>query len=157
MTTTLPVLQALLVADHVYQDTTGKFVICGVFDVLAKTDPPAPQDITPEVIDGAPGRGLRIEHLVRAGSPWGYLSLREVHGTKDFVLRYVHLQDNRVLFQTEFTVDCKDPLQTIQARFALPLLPLDVEGTFALELLCGHDLIGSHRIQVRRQAAPGAT
>ena len=62
----VPVLQALLVADQIYQDqSTGKFVICGIFGTIfflpggedsssAAGTPPARSD---DAADNAPGAG----------------------------------------------------------------------------------------------------
>lgn len=141
----MPVLQALLVADHVYQDRgTGKYLICGVFSVLYKV----PEGAGPTVEEI--NKGVRLEKVRTAGSPQVYLSLTELNGKKSFQLRYVDLQDNSVLFVISFDLSCSDPLQTVEGSIALPLLPSPRYGVYALELLCEDELLGTHRVQVQK-------
>ena len=181
-----PVLQALLVADQIYQDqSTGKFVICGIFGTIfyhpSEVPKPAPNPHeeagggqptggssanlrgksepaggTPSGPAGTPEplQQLPIHRLIRAGSPYAYVSLTEVHGQKIFQLRYVDLHENSELFATQFGVECRDPLETIQISIPLPTLPVPHEGVFALELLCEGELLGTHRVRTKRQ--PGA-
>uniref|UniRef100_A0A7C2K0A0 Uncharacterized protein n=1 Tax=Schlesneria paludicola TaxID=360056 RepID=A0A7C2K0A0_9PLAN len=139
-----PVLQALLVADHVYRDAgTGKHVICGVFSALQYIPKGArPKQPPPE------GGPVPATHLIRAGSPYVYLSLTEVHGQQTFELRYVDLRDNSVLFSSNFGVKSQDPLQTVEVVLPLPVLPAPHPGFYALELLCEETLLGSHRVRI---------
>ena len=169
-----PVLQALLVADHIYQDqATGKFVICGIFGTIfflpgndepsqksdaASKDSGAGNPTAPE--SGASGKGasgqgpqqLPLNRLIRAGSPSAYVSLTEVNGQRSFELRYVDLNENNVIFTFEFQVECRNPLETVQMTIPLPVLPVPHEGVFALELVCEGELLGSHRILTKRQS-----
>ena len=170
----VPVLQALLVADHIYQDqATGKFVICGIFGTiffLPGNDEPSPQGNSPSKDSGAGNGGgsgngvgngaagdansqqqMPLNRLIRAGSPSAYVSLTEVHGQRSFELRYVDLHDNTVMFKFEFQVECRNPLETVQLTVPLPVLPVPHEGAFALELVCEGELLGSHRILTKRQ------
>ena len=175
----VPVLQALLVADQIYQDqSTGKFVICGIFGTIfflpggedsssAAGTPPARSD---DAADNAPGAGpgapagpgksagpsqqMPLNRLIRAGSPSAYISLTEVHGQRSFELRYVDLNENTVMFKFDFQVDCRNPLETVQLTIPLPVLPVPREGVFALELLCEGELLGAHRILTKRQPRP---
>ena len=53
-----PILQSLLLADHVYRDqATGKHIICGVFSTIFFTPnaPPAPASHAPAPTPGMPG------------------------------------------------------------------------------------------------------
>jgi hypothetical protein len=150
---TRPVLQAILVADHVYQDKfTGKFVICGVFSKLfwvpAQPGLDKPGGKPPEQISVPMGGH-------RAGSPFAYFSLTDIHGTVNFEMRYVDLEDNDVLFKADFRVKCDDPLQTVEVVLPLPVLPVPAispeesgHRVCALELLCDNDLLGAHRIKI---------
>ena len=145
----LPVLQALLLAEHVYQDkTTDKWVICGVF--CAVTIGKSQQIQKSEGNEPIP---IPAAQLRRAGSPWAFISLTEVQGLKKFDIRYVELFGNTVMFRTEFHVKSQDPLAVIQMALPFPPLP-PKEGVFVVELLCDDELIGSHRISVRK--APNA-
>lgn len=138
-----PVLQALLLADHVYRDgATGKHVICGVFSAMRfipkKAVPKPPQ----------PGENVPIANLVRAGSPSVYLSLTELRGTYSLELRYVDLEDNSVLLATKFPLERHDPLETVEVTLQFPSLPTPHAGIYVLELLCDGQLLGSHRVRV---------
>lgn len=166
-----PVLQALLVADQIYQDqATGKFVICGIFGTIffiphenqsAEGASPNPQgggsdggSQAPSEQHGqqSPGQQqMPLNRFLRAGSPSAYVSLTEINGQRSFELRYVDLNQNNVLFTFEFKVDCRNPLETVQLTLPLPVLPVPHEGVFALELLCEGELLGSHRILTKRQ------
>ena len=174
-----PVLQAMLLADQVYQDRgTGKYVICGIFSAIHFTpkDDAAGKDRAAGSGGGGggfggdplgePGAGfdpssstptptpVPIARLVRAGSPFAYVSLTELKGSRKFELRYVYLAENNVLFGTAFEVSCRDPLETIQITVPLPPLPIPHEGVYVLELLCEGELLGSHRVLARSQTKP---
>lgn len=173
---TAPVLQALLVADQIYQDqATGKFVICGIFGTIfflphdneGAPEPGAsggsegqPAGQSGESSGGAQRAGgaapqqMSLNRLIRAGSPYAYVSLTEVHGQRSFELRYMDLKENTVVFAFEFKVDCRNPLETVQLSLPLPALPVLHEGVFVLELLCEGELLGSHRILTKRQPKP---
>lgn len=148
-----PILQSLLLADHVYRDqSTGKHIICGVFSTIFFTPNPQPNQSQPGggngdsanrsggnppgSSDGVGAGGGRsegsppaaksqpIQSLMQAGSPFAYFSVTELVGRKTFEVRYVDLHDNRVLFQAEVPIECDDPLKTIEVSLPLPRLPL---------------------------------
>lgn len=147
-----PILQALLLADHVYQDrSTGKHVICGVFNTVYFI-PEEQRQAKADASQGGAGESLTVSamELMRAGSPFAYLSLTEIQGSKKFELRYVDLSENTALFSTSFGVRSQDPLQTVEIVIPLPSLPAPREGAFALELLCDNELLGAHRVLVKR-------
>jgi hypothetical protein len=159
---TKPLLQALLLADHVYEDKhTGKRVICGVFSKLFFI----PQDAIEKVkaSESTKPEGFTREAVLaghQMGSPWAYLSLTELRGEESFELRYVDLEDNTVLFKVEFMIKCPDPLQTVEVVLPLPPLPLPLNApqgqqsrVCALELLYDNELLGAHRITVQPSAA----
>jgi len=138
-----PVLQAMLLADQVYVDkATGKHVIAGTFNHLRFARAVKPKTV---VVDGEEREV--VPRGERAGSPTVYLSLTEIRGSVDCVLRYVNLELDKVLMELKFKVACADPLRTVEAKIALPPLP-NVAGTHALELLCDDEPVGSHRIIV---------
>ncbi len=167
-----PVLQAMLLADQVYQDRgTGKYVICGIFSAIhfsprddaagkdrsagsGSGGRAAENDSAAETGTGSESSPVPIARLVRAGSPFAYVSLTELQGTRKFELRYVDLAENNVLFGTAFEVSCRDPLETIQITVPLPPLPIPHEGVFVLELLCEGELLGSHRVLAKSQSKP---
>lgn len=193
-----PVLQALILADHVYQDReTGKRIIAGTFNQIFFTKPapapgsvavapPAPGSAPPPSAPGGEGRrpeppsgpGMAAAEeprrpgagpgaagapearkppwhgFARAGSPYAFLSLTDVHGSAPLELRYVDLSQNAVLMRINFTVRCDDPLCTVEASVPVPSLPTPHAGVYALELLCENDLLGALRIKAVEAAPP---
>jgi len=140
-----PVLQALLVADHVYSDSvTGKKIVAGIFHRLMFKRPNVPEEQAeppkPVIQVGSSGH--------RAGSPFCYLSLTEVRGEQPFELRFVDLGTDTVIFGTKFGFKSDNPLQTIEHILPLPTLPINKPGVFALELLWNNEPLGSHWIVV---------
>jgi hypothetical protein len=143
-----PVLQALLVADHIYEDkATGKKIIVGIFNrVFFKKEPEQgaqKQEEQSNVIMG----GMHI------GSPYAYLNITDVHGQANLELRYVDLSDHSVIFKTHLPVVCPDPLATVEFILAMPPLPTPHAGVFALELLADGEPMGAHRISVEELPA----
>jgi hypothetical protein len=118
----------LLLADNVYTDAeTGKRIIAGVFDRIQ----------LPEI----PGRWLKTTSV--------YVSLTEVRGRIDVILRYVDLDTNEVLMESgPTTIESEDPLASIDFAVPVPPLPVPHEGVFALEVHCSNELLGTLRITV---------
>ena len=149
--TVKPVLQALLLADKIYSDAgSGKKVIAGTFSKLVIIN----QEL--KIEEGAPTKVKIPAGGMRAGSPFAYVSITDVHGETPLTLRYVELSDveHRVLFQAELIANSDNPLATLEIVVPLPDLPA-IKGVFALEVLCESDLLGSHRVVVEEQQMPG--
>lgn len=147
-----PTVQALLLADHVYEDkATGKKIVAGIFQrLLFQKGGAVPKEVehegeTRKVITGA----------MQAGSPFAYISLTGIRGTQPFCLRYVDLAGDQPIFQTEFQVQWDDPIAAVEIVLPLPRLPATKAGHFALELLCNEEPIGLFRIQVEELPAKG--
>jgi hypothetical protein len=138
-----PVLQALLLADRIYQDSSGKHVIAGTFNRMVFVKGGA--QLKTVEIDGEERQV--IPGGVQVGSPYAYVSLTEVLGKVQCILRYVNLEQDRALFETHFSVENTDPLKTVELVLPMPMLP-HVAGVHALELLCNDEPIGSHRVIV---------
>lgn len=141
-----PVLQALLVADHVYTDkVTGKKIVAGIFHEI--------QFRKVNAADASEGDKRVLINIAEgghlSGSPFCYISLTEVNGNFPFTLRYVNLADYKIIFHVDFRIENKDPIGTIEIVLPLPALPSREAGTFALELLCNDEPMGSHRINIR--------
>ena len=139
-----PVLQALLLADRIYQDTTGKHIIAGTFNKMFFVKAGA----KPKTVKINGEEKQLIPGGVQAGSPSAYISLTDVRGKVQCVLRYVNLEHDQPLFQTQFSIESPDPLRTVELVLPMPMLP-HVAGVHALELLCDDEPIGSHRIIVQ--------
>jgi hypothetical protein len=140
-----PVLQALILADHIYTDrATGKKVIAGTFSRLLFR-----RMAIPQVEDSGGQTKMLIPGGGDVGSPSLYISLTDFQGRAKFAIQYVDLKDNKVLFDTAFEGEGGDPLATAELVLRLPRLPVTHEGTYALELLCNNELLGSLRITVQ--------
>ena len=145
-----PILQAILVADHIYTDKmSGKNIVAGIFHDLYFFDPQQLQQLTESgkaPLPFAPGQ--------RSGSPYAYVSLTEVHGNQQFQLRYVNVANEKLHFDCNLDVQCKDPLATVELIVPLPALPANEPGAFALELLWKGEPLGSFRIAVKQMKLP---
>jgi hypothetical protein len=138
-----PILQALVVADHVYQDQqTGKKVICGTFNTFKFSRKPPVTEI--QAPDGT--KRTVIAGGGQSGSPYAYVNLTDVCDGTKLLLRFVNLNQNAVLFGTEVVINNTNRLGTIELVFPLPRLPIQESGAYALELVCDGDILGSYRI-----------
>ncbi|MBI1903827.1 MAG: hypothetical protein HYS13_22210 [Planctomycetia bacterium] len=131
---TKPILQALVLADHVYVDAhTGKKIIAGTFNRLSAAKLPDDFD----------------------RSTYVFVSLTEVHGRTPLELRYVDLATQDVLMQTNVTVESDDPLQTHEIVQEVPPFPMPHEGEYSFEVLWNGELLGSLRVHVQQVEPPG--
>lgn len=155
-----PILQAILVADHVYQDKfSGKVIVAGVFNALNLIKQPTNDHNTQQSpIDSEETVGprkLQPHEVSRAGSPFCYINLTSVRGTLSLEIRFVDLADNAVLLRCnlpEITSD--DPLKNHEIVLVLPPLTIPHAGCYALELLLDNELLGSHRITAKELPPP---
>ncbi len=137
-----PVLQALVLAEHVYQDVSGKKVIAGTFNRVRFTKKPLSQHVkTPEG-----GTGVIIPGGMQGGSPYAYLSLTDVCDQTELTLQFVNLTSNKTLLGKKVVVNVSDRLATVELVLPLPALPIDEPGTYAFEVVCEGDILGSYRI-----------
>ena len=84
-----PVLQSLLLADHVYSDqATGKKIVAGVFNRVQrmKAPPKPPEGEVPRPVP-IPAGGL-------ASTPFVYMAITELRGKTDFILELTDLAEN---------------------------------------------------------------
>ena len=138
-----PVLQALVLADRVYEDKNGKKIICGTFNRLyLTTQAPTESVQTPEG---------ETKTLLRGGmapaAPYAYISLTDVCDDTTCELQFVSLTRNEVIFKTQILIKCDDRLATVEFVAPLPQLQLPEPGVYAFEIVCEGEVIGSHRIQ----------
>ena len=124
-----PILQALLLADHVYTDAdTGKKVIAGTFDCLFGKE--FPTEFYPVT--------------------YAYICITDVHGEVPLILRYVDLATNEVLMECgPIPVHSDDPVASIDFAVTVPPIPMPHEGVFAFEVHAFNELLGFLRITVR--------
>lgn len=123
-----PVLQALVLADHVYVDAvSGKKVIAGTFSGLYSAKFP----------------------WVLSRPTFAYISLTEAQqGTLSLELRYVNLTNDQVLMRSRFEVESEGPLSTVELISEVPPFPMPHPGAYAFELLWNDELVGSLRMNV---------
>lgn len=146
---TTPILQALLIADHVYRDTSGKHVICGVFSTVAyRPQVEVQAEEKPIDWDGRKAVEIPAGSVERVGSPFVFIGLSNISGPTTLELRYVDLENYESIFATKLKIDCNDRLTMVQASFPLPPLPTPHEGVYSLELLHEGVLLGAHRVKV---------
>jgi hypothetical protein len=128
VTLTVPVLQSILLADHIYIDaSTNKKVIAGTFNRI---------------------RALHVPgHFPR--TTWAYLCLTDVTVPVELALRYVDLRTNQVLMGLGgINAQAKSPLDNVECVVEVPPLPLPHRGVFAFEAHCCGQLLGAVRIVV---------
>jgi hypothetical protein len=148
-----PILQALVVADHVYQDQqTGKKIICGTFTTFRFSRRPPMKEL--QKPDGT--KQTVFAGGMHSGSPYAYVCLTDVCDGTRLQLRFVSLTQNLVLFGTEAVLNGVDRLSTVEMIFPLPPLPIQEPGDFALELVCENDILGSWRITAEEITPPNA-
>ena len=138
-----PVLQALVLAEHVYEDKSGKKIIAGTFNRLKFTRKPISKKV--ELPDGS-DRTVVLGGI-HSGSPFAYVSLTDVSNNTELLLQFVNLTKNEVLFGKKVFLNCKDRLATAELVFGLPPLPIAETATYAFEVVCEGEILGSCRIQ----------
>ena len=133
----------MVLADHVYRDVGGKYIICGTF---AKYLIQVPAD--PQTGPSSLGDRQRITGpIARAGTPYLYLALVEVHGDVPLQLKFVDLADARVLFEADIVVTCSDPIAVAEYIFPMPPnIVCGKAGNYSLDLLYEDEILGQWRI-----------
>jgi hypothetical protein len=126
-----PVVQALLLADHVYADAlTQKKIIAGTFNQLASPAFPAqfPQPV------------------------WAYVALTGVRGRHAVVLRYSDFDSDEALIESApIPLEGDDPRRLNELVIQVPRLPMPHPGTYTMELLVDGEMLGSLRVLVEQQ------
>jgi hypothetical protein len=154
-----PVLQAMVLADHVYRDAgSGKFLIIGTFGNItlqqfrrqggAQSAPPFGNSEIEGEAEVVPGTAVS-----QSGTPYLYLALTGIHGSTTIRLRYVNLSDASVLIEGQFDLESASPVAL--AEFSLPLPSLTrPPGRYSLDLLHDGEILGSWRVTIELKAPP---
>ncbi|MCL2624916.1 MAG: hypothetical protein FWD31_14735 [Planctomycetaceae bacterium] len=123
-----PVLQAIILADHVYEDMhSGKKVIAGTFCEMAAVSFPSKYN-----------RGAFL-----------FISLTEFQGKLPITIEYVDLVRNETLLEFgDIIAFANTPLETCELVVELPELPLPRPGTYAFEVYLYDVPLGSFRFVV---------
>jgi len=129
----LPVLQALLLADAVYTDVSGKRIICGTFGKIFCNKFPAHTTFMPFV----------------------FVLLVDVMNEIALQFRWVRLEDNQILMESSsVTIRNNDPLMPVDIAVQIPNLPLPLSSTYGFECWADDAMIGSVRLPVVQTPRP---
>jgi hypothetical protein len=142
-----PVLQALVLAERIYEDVSGKKIIAGTFNGIATGEIGIPEV---RLADGTNKRF--IPGGTDPGCPSAYISLTDVVDGTEIDLQYVNASKNEVIFQTRFKLNVASRLQTVEIIAPLPSIAMlsKEEGTFSLDVIWNGEILGSHRLLVKR-------
>lgn len=139
--TVSPRIQAMILAEKVYQDVlTKQYVIAGTFNSmkLRKAQPPK---------ESATGqRTVSVNDVRRAGNPWLFLSITELQAEVQFTIRIVYLVDNSVLCEANFRLSSEDRLATKELAVPLPSFSFRGAGHYAVEVFAADEMIGTYRV-----------
>jgi hypothetical protein len=141
-----PVLQALVLAEKIYEAANGQKIIAGTFNGIHFA--PKPQVEQPEGENGP----RKVIAGADPGAPWVYISLTDVVSNTKLDLQFVSLQRNKVLFETKITIPTADRLETIELIMPLPHLRVPEAGMYAFEVVCDGEIVGSHRLRATLDA-----
>jgi hypothetical protein len=132
-TSPLPVLQALVLADQIYTDQSGKRIICGTFSKIFSLGFPT----------------------ITSFPAFVFILLVDVVGEVVLQLRFVSLDDNQILMESKpIKIKSKDPLTPLDIVVQIPPFPLPRAGIYSFECWTDGTMIGSVRLQVVK--APSA-
>lgn len=141
-----PVLQALVLAERIYEDKSGKKVICGTFNGLFIGKIAIPEK---ELSDGSKMRVL--PGGTDMGSPAAYISVTDVVDGTELVLQFVNQSTNKVVFRAGVKLEVKDRLETVEIVAPLPPMSaiINKPGVYSFDVLCDAEILGSHRLIVK--------
>ena len=123
-----PVLQAIVLADHIHVDQmSSKTYILGTFNqIFAKAFP------------------SKLSEPI-----WLFISLTEVTGQVSIKVQFRNLANYRIVRSTTVNVESPNkPRDTLDLRVRLRDVPLPEAGLFAFEVVCEEELLGSLRVRV---------
>jgi hypothetical protein len=142
-----PVLRALVLADRIYTDLSGKKIIAGTFSryfIATNIDRPVFQNpdgtTTPGIMGGTD-----------PGCPWLYVNLTDVVNGTEITLQLVSVSKNRALLQMPIKIQIDDRLESAEIVVPLPHMgPFIAKeaGVFSIDVVWRGEIIGSHRLVV---------
>jgi len=136
-----PVLQSLVLAERIYRDVGGQYVIAGTFNALHVKKNKLSGEIERE-----DGRKVRLVEGGGSGAPWVYIGITDVCDGTKLNLQFVSLDKNKILFETNVTITNVQRLQLVEIAIPLPHFQLEEPGTYAFEIVCDGEIVGSHRL-----------
>lgn len=121
-----PGLQALLLADQIYTDQSGKRIICGTFSKIFSAEFPT----------------------MTSFSCFAFVLLVDVVEEVEVRLRLVSLADNEVVMEGgPVKIKHNDPLSPVDLVVQIPPMPLPHAGVYSFECVADGMMIGSIRLQ----------
>ena len=124
-----PTLQALLLADQIYTDHSGKRIICGTFSKILSLGFPS----------------------ITSFSCFAFVLLVDVVDEVEIRLRLVSLADNEIVMEGgPLKIKHQDPLSPVDLVVQIPPLPLPHAGVYSFECVADGMMIGSVRLQVEK-------
>jgi hypothetical protein len=141
-----PILQALVLADKVYEEKTGKKIIAGTFNRINTGKAQAQQITTP---GGTPA--VVMQGGTDPGCPWAYLSLTDVFDGTELKVQYNDVSTNAMIFELGVKIQNHDRLATIEIVVPLPHMNnfAPKPGTYSLDVMWKNEILGSHRVVVQ--------
>jgi hypothetical protein len=139
-----PILQALVLAERIYEEKNGKKIIAGTFNgiIFGKVQP---------TVENLPNgdKVAVVQGGTDSGCPAAYISLTDVVDGTEIILQFVNVTKNEELFGTSFRIEKADRLSTVEIIAALPPLSRFVKeaGTFSLDVIWQGEILGSHRLR----------
>jgi len=123
-----PVLQALVLADHIYTDEgSSKRIICGTFSKISCLSFPAIYNQT----------------------TWVFVLLVDVTGEINLQFRFVSLANDEILMQSSpIKIQALDKLTPLDIAIQIPPFPLPRAGIYSFECYADGTMIGSVRLNV---------
>jgi hypothetical protein len=127
-----PVPLAMLICDTVIDDRkTGKKSVIGMFN-----------SITTEKVPTSHPR-LSI-----------FVALTDGHGEYKAALRFICVEDNKVVAEMTGPVVFKDPRQVVEFNFELVGMPLTKFGAYQFDFMCNGNILISRRLTVSQMPQP---
>jgi hypothetical protein len=140
-----PVIQALVLAEKIYTDLSGKKVIAGTFNGFQV------KKITVPVQKAADGteRSLLLGGT-DPGCPWLYISLTDVVDETEITVQFFDQTRNDIVFGQQLKIQCNDRLATVELVLPLPSMMqcASKAGTYSFDVIWSGEILASHRLVV---------
>jgi hypothetical protein len=147
-----PVLQALVLAERIYEDKSGKKIIAGTFNHImigkvATKERKLPDGTKRRLIPGG----------TDPGCPAAYISLTDVVDGTELALQFFNVSKNVSMFRTGVRIEEVDRLATVEIIAPLPPFSqfLKEAGTYSLDVVWQGEILGSHRLRVSELSTTG--
>ncbi len=140
-----PVLQALVLAERIYETKSGSKIIAGTFSTLRMGK------VIHKAVDLGDGNSRNVvQGGTDPGCPALYISITDIVTGTELRVEVSNLTKNEVLFGTNFAVNCDNRLVTVEIVAPLPPLRCYIHesGMYSFDLIWRGEILGSHRLNV---------